>query len=111
MHISISEHFADNPDLIPIYLQTVFEGFTVNTFDAGLLYLEQTHGIEDPFYGHVVGTTQPPAILYQYNDGQHMGTPYTLVVDKYGEPVIHNFSTVLNQTYLTQLIEDALAVE
>jgi hypothetical protein len=111
MHKSISEHFADNPDFVPIYLQTVFEGFSTNTFEAGLIYLEQTHGIEEPFYGHVVGTSQPPAILYQYNSGGYMGTPYTLVIDKYGEPVVHNFSTAMIESTLTDMIEDALAVE
>lgn len=112
MHKAITEHFADEPHFMPIYLQTVFEGFTVNTYEAGLIYLEQTHGIESPFYGHVAGTgSTPPAILSQYNNGEYMGTPYTLVVDKYGEPVIHNFSTALNQSYLILQIENALASE
>jgi hypothetical protein len=112
MHKSITEHFADEPDFVPIYLQTVFEGFPTNTFEAGLIYLEQTHGIEDPFYGHVAGTSsQAPAILYQYNDGTYMGTPYTLAVDKYGEPIVHNFSTSMIESTLTEMLEEALAVE
>ncbi|MBW2276163.1 MAG: hypothetical protein JRF63_01655, partial [Deltaproteobacteria bacterium] len=66
MHKAISEHFADEEHFMPIYLQTVFEAFSTNTYDAGLFYLKQTHGIESPFYGHVAGTeAQAPAILYQ----------------------------------------------
>jgi hypothetical protein len=109
MHKAIAEHFADNPDLLPVWLQTVFEGHSTNTYQAGLTYLEVTHDIENPFYGHVAGTSGPPAILNQYNDGQYLGTPYTLIVDKYGEPVVHDFSTDFNQQNLINVIEGVLS--
>jgi hypothetical protein len=107
MHKAITEHFADEPAFLPIYLQTVFEGFPTNTYQAGLTYLEDTHGIDTPFYGYVADSS--PAIFQQYNNGQNAGTPYTVVIDKYGEPVLHNFSTIYSTDFIIGQIEETLA--
>ena len=76
-----------------VYLHTVFEGQSTNTLEAGLNFLEVTHGIDSPFYGHTSPADGNPAVFEQYNQDGQAGTPYSLVIDKDGTCVWHNFTS------------------
>ncbi len=87
----------------------MFEGFSTNTFDSGLTYLDGVHGIVDPFYGYCAGTDgNPPPIFQQYNSDGYMGTPYTVLVDKYGNILLNDFTNAYSVSEIAVLVEQAL---
>ena len=92
-----------------MWLHTVFEGFTTNTYASGLAYLENDHGEVDPFYGYSAGTAgSPPEILQRYTSGGYLGTPFTVLVDRFGNILIEDFTTNLTGTQILLEVENAL---
>ena len=87
----------------------MFEGFTTNTYASGLAYLENDHGEVDPFYGYSAGTAgSPPEILQRYTSGGYLGTPLTVLVDRFGNILIEDFTTNLTGTQILLEVENAL---
>lgn len=79
---TVWRHFRNNPNIEFVAIQTVFEGFHVNTFDAAYDSMEK-HDLSIPF-GHDPGLDNLGSeLMKNYQIG---GTPWTVLID--GEGVI-----------------------
>lgn len=106
MHKEIETEYADNDDVVFMYIQTVFEGSHTNTFLNGIVDLDnyEVKGIYGFDPRQADGSS--PVTMQMFNTG---GTPYTIVLGKDGQPLISEF-TQLSQR-LRSTIETGLAAE
>ena len=73
------KHYAENDDVAFVTMQTVFEGFKVNTYERALRELKK-YELTIPFA--MSGTPEKRSeIMKAYNTG---GTPWTVIVDPEG---------------------------
>ncbi len=76
-----------DPNVVFVAIQTVFEGFDVNTFERALEVAQQ-YGLEIPF-GHDPGPDGRRSVVMQrYRTG---GTPWTVLVDRQGRVGFNDF--------------------
>jgi len=102
----------DEEDFVSLYMHTVFEGYSTNTFQNGLSSLTGAdHELVDPFYAHhpgdpVEGTS--PHFMGSYGVG---GTPWTVLFGKDGEVISSHVSFDENYITLGAMISEALDAE
>lgn len=81
----VSDHYADNDDIVFIAVQTVFEGFATNTMEKGIKIVTDTFGLDIP-----VGLSGSPnhrsALMQNYHS---RGTPWVIIIGPDGV-VQHN---------------------
>jgi thiol-disulfide isomerase/thioredoxin len=75
------DKYRGNPNIVIMFLQTVFEGHSTNTFDRGLRELTVTHGIQNPLYAFEAsaGNMQSTPFMKTYKTG---GTPSFVIFRK-----------------------------
>ena len=73
----VKEQFEDASDLVFVAVQTVFEGFNVNTLEAAKKTAER-HTLTIPI-GHDAPNGERSNIMNAYKTG---GTPWTVIIDK-----------------------------
>ena len=73
------QHYKGNEDVAFIAVQTVFEGFGTNTFDAAK-HTADRYGLEIPV-GHSGSPHQGSTVMRRYRTG---GTPWTVIIDRKG---------------------------
>ena len=103
--------YEDDPGFVSLYMQTVFEGYTSNTFASGLSSLVVDHDIVDPFYAYHPGDppdAPTPHFMTSYAVG---GTPWTVLFGKDGQVISSHVSFDENYLTLGDMIEAALAAE
>ena len=102
MHKQLEDQFLANDDVVFMYIQTVFEGSYTNTFENGIVDLDDysVKGIYgfDPGAGGALPATMT---MFQTN-----GTPFTIIIDKNGQVVESDFTRFEFQ--LRPIIENAL---
>jgi len=81
------ENFADNPDVVFIAVQTVFEGFDVNTASAAKESADE-FGLDIPV-GHDSGPAKDGSYLMRRYRSR--GTPWTVIIDRDGVVRINDF--------------------
>ena len=85
--LKVREQFADDPNVVFVAIQTVFEGFDVNTFERAQEVAQQ-YGLEIPF-GHDPGPDGRRSLVMQrYRTG---GTPWTVLIDRQGRIRFNDF--------------------
>ena len=106
MHKQIEDEFAGNQDVVFMYIQTVFEGSSSNTFINGIVDLDefQVKGIYGFDPRDAAGTL--PVTMQKFST---QGTPYTVILDKTGQKVQSEFTQ--SPQRLRIAIENALAAE
>ncbi len=100
---AVVESFADRPEVAFVAVQTVFEGFEVNTAQAALDTVAE-FGLDIPI-GHDVGPGQTVSpLMRDYRSG---GTPWTVFIDRLRRVRFNGFSITPSDamTGLTTLIE------
>ncbi len=100
---AVVESFADRPEVAFVAVQTVFEGFEVNTAQAALDTVAE-FGLDIPI-GHDVGPGQTVSpLMMDYRSG---GTPWTVFIDRLRRVRFNGFSITPSDamTGLTTLIE------
>ena len=100
---AVVESFADRPEVAFVAVQTVFEGFEVNTAQAALDTVAE-FGLDIPI-GHDVGPGQTMSpLMRDYRSG---GTPWTVFIDRLRRVRFNGFSITPSDamTGLTTLIE------
>jgi hypothetical protein len=104
VHKELEVEFAAEKDVVFIYVQTVFEGSFTNTFDNGLVDLDEYD--LNGYYGFDPDGEQGqlPATMQMFST---KGTPYTVIIDKAGEVVESGFTQLTPQ--LRPIIQNALA--
>jgi hypothetical protein len=102
--------YENDPEFVSLYMQTVFEGYSTNTFQNGLNSLTGSeHELVDPFYAHHPGEPpDSPHFMGSYGVG---GTPWTVLFGKDGEVLSSHVSFDENYITLGEMIEEALAAE
>ncbi len=103
MHKQLEDQFGTLPDVQFIYVHTVFEGFTSNTFESGLEDLD-TFELAGWYAFDPASSMIPSATMDMFNTG---GTPYTVIIDKAGTVVESDFTK--NESQLRPIIEAAMA--
>ena len=102
---AVMESFADRPEVAFVAVQTVFEGFEVNTAQAALDTVAE-FGLDIPV-GHDVGPGQTVSpLMRDYRTG---GTPWTVFIDRPRRVRFNGFSITPGDavTSLTTLIESS----
>ncbi len=87
---TISDAFVSNPKIAIAGIQTVFEGFGVNTVDK-LRDIQLQYDLQIPM-GHDAGDTngdRHPSTMRNYRTG---GTPWMILIDPTGTVVFNGFS-------------------
>ncbi len=85
---AVEERFRDNPEVVFVAVQTVFEGFGTNTEQRAKDSVEE-YGLQIPV-GHVEGDEEgSPGIMRRYRTG---GTPWTVLIDRQGVVRFNGFS-------------------
>jgi hypothetical protein len=85
----LTEIFKETDDVLFVGIQTVFEGYGINTKDK-LRKNQLKHELKIPM-AHAAGNHQThdiPAIMRNYRSG---GTPWTVIIDPSGKVVYNNF--------------------
>ena len=92
----LEAEFADEDDIVFIYVQTVFEGEYYNTFDGGLEDLD-TYGLTGwyAFDPEPEGQNQPATMSMFHT----RGTPYSIVIDKEGNTDLNAFTPTAYELY------------
>jgi thiol-disulfide isomerase/thioredoxin len=82
------EALADNPNLVFLAVQTVFEGHETNT-NAKMLEVQEQYGIKIPF-GHDAGAdgASRSTLMTDYQTG---GTPWFIFIDQRNNVVFSDF--------------------
>lgn len=76
--IDVNNYFSDDDDVAFVAIQTVFEGFEVNTLE-GARGVASRYGLDIPF-GHDTGPDGRLSLVMQrYRTG---GTPWTVLIDQ-----------------------------
>jgi len=97
----VREQFADDPNVAFIAIQTVFEGFDVNTFERAQEVAQQ-YGLEIPF-GHDPGPDgQRSLVMQRYRTA---GTPWTVLIDRQGRVQFNDFRA--DAAEMARMIQDA----
>jgi hypothetical protein len=102
VHKQLEDEFGADRGIVFMYVQTVFEGSSYNTFETGLsdLDLFEVKG----YYGFDPGTSgQRSATMNMFHTN---GTPYTIIIDKAGETIEADFTKLHPQ--LRPLVHNAL---
>jgi len=78
---AIKEHFAQNPNVVFLTVQTVFEGFLINTSGKAKKTMLK-HDLPNVPVGHDVGPMMSHSrVMQKFRSG---GTPWTVIIDKKG---------------------------
>lgn len=85
----ISEALADNPKVVFAGIQTVFEGYGVNTIDK-VRETQLQYNLQMPM-GHNPGKAEqmPPSVMMNYRTG---GTPWMILINPDRKVVYNDFS-------------------
>ncbi len=87
--------FKDNDQVVFLAVQTVFEGYRINTRDK-LRSNQLKYGLEIPM-AHASGnpeTRESPAVMQAYRAG---GTPWKVIIDPAGKVVYNDFHIQVDQ--------------
>ncbi len=76
---ALESKYGDQPDVVFVAVQTVFEGFSSNT-EAKARAMAERYGLSIPV-GHSGAEGKRPPIMTGYRTG---GTPWTIVIDRKG---------------------------
>lgn len=98
--------FKGSDQVVFLAVQTVFEGYRVNTPDK-LRSNQLKYGLEIPM-AHAPGnpqTHQPPAVMKTYRSG---GTPWKVIIGPSGKVVYNEFHIAVDQAIT--LIQKLIAV-
>lgn len=98
---ALTERFGDNPNVVFVAIQTVFEGFHINT-PGKLRESQRKYGLRIPM-AHDAGnpaTNRIPATMRNYRSG---GTPWTVIIDHHGTVIYNQFHIEVEQA--TALIQ------
>lgn len=98
--------FKGNDQVVFLAVQTVFEGYRVNTRDK-LRSNQLRYGLEIPM-AHAPGnpvTRESPAVMQAYRSG---GTPWKVIIGPAGEVVFNDFHIPVDQAIILirQLLEE-----
>ncbi len=102
---ALTEHFESNPDVVFVAVQTVFEGFAVNTKDK-LRESQVKYGIRVTM-AHDAGNGSQgsiPKTMINYRSG---GTPWAVIINPEGTIVYNQFHIEAEQavSMIQKLIE------
>ncbi|MFQ5510391.1 MAG: peroxiredoxin family protein [Candidatus Krumholzibacteriia bacterium] len=85
---SVAEHYADDEDVVFVAIQTVFEGYQVNTAQKAKSTADQFN-LDIPV-GHDAGNNGTGSIVMKrYRAG---GTPWAIIIDRNGYVQFNGFS-------------------
>ena len=85
---AVEERFRDDPEVVFVAVQTVFEGHGTNTEGRARDTVEE-YGLHIPV-GHAAGEgDRSPGIMRRYRTG---GTPWTVVIDRGGRVRFNGFT-------------------
>ena len=88
-------------------MQTVFEGYSTNTFGNGLSVLVNDFDLVDPFYAFHPG--EPPASPHFMSEYDVGGTPWSVLFGRDGELIVSFLSYDYSFYELQDMIDAALA--
>lgn len=92
---SLKERYADHPNVAFVAIQTVFEGFATNTFDAAKATAKK-HQLDIPV-GHDANLEEHfSSVMGNYRSG---GTPWTVLIDKNGYVRFNDFRATPDQMH------------
>ena len=100
--LDVKDNFADDEDVAFVAIQTVFEGFEVNTLE-GAKKVADRYGLDIPF-GHDTGLDGRLSLVMQrYRTG---GTPWTVLIDQQRHVRFNGFQADSDdlQGMITQLL-------
>jgi thiol-disulfide isomerase/thioredoxin len=107
LHKAVNLVYENEPDYVGLYMQTVFEGYSTNTFQNGLNTLVNDHDIVDPFYAHHPGEPpESPHFMQEFDVG---GTPWSVLFGRDGELIVSFVSYDYSYYELQDMIDAALA--
>lgn len=100
----LTKIFKDNDNVEFLAVQTVFEGYSINTPDK-LRKNQLKYGLKIPM-AHAAGNPQThgtPEIMRKYRSG---GTPWTVIIDPVGRVVYNQFhiEAALADTLIRKLL-------
>ena len=84
---AVEKHYRDNDDVVFVAIQTVFEGYHVNTSDKAQSTVAQFN-LDIPV-GHDSGAGAGSAVMRRYRAG---GTPWAVIIDRDGFVQFNGFS-------------------
>ena len=100
---TVWRHYRNNPKIEFVAIQTVFEGFHVNTFDAAYDSMEK-HDLSIPI-GHDPGLDNLGSeLMKNYRTG---GTPWSILID--AEGIVRFNDTHLSAEEMIEQIDQLLA--
>ena len=85
----LSDKYKNNPNIQFLAVQTVFEGFSVNSLDK-VLTIKERFGLEFPM-GHDDGSqagVDGSVLMRKYRSGD---TPWTIIIDRDGKVLFNDF--------------------
>ena len=85
----LSDKYKNNPDIQFLAVQTVFEGFSVNS-QAKVMSIRNRYGLEFPM-GHDDGShagVDGSVLMRKYRSG---GTPWTVIINREGRVLFNDF--------------------
>jgi len=82
----IASHYSKDPEVVVVTIQTTFEGFGINNFEA-LNQIADKYNLSIPI-GHSGWAGNPSPMLYRY---RAHGTPWLVIIDKSGMIRFGNF--------------------
>ena len=100
----LSDKYKNNPNIQFLAVQTVFEGFSVNSLDK-VLTIKEKYGLEFPM-GHDDGShvgVNGSVLMRKYRSG---GTPWTVIINREGKVLFNDFHIKKEQAI--QIIESAI---
>jgi hypothetical protein len=104
VHKKLEDHYSDNPDVVHLYVQTVFEGASSNTYESGLRDLEK-FSLKGPYGFDVRKSTRVPTMrIFRTH-----GTPWTVVLSRSGT-IIDSANTPSDVQDLIDLIDGELSL-
>ncbi|PON17523.1 hypothetical protein C2W62_12720 [Candidatus Entotheonella serta] len=75
----MTKHYADDPEVVFIAVQTTFEGYGINTFEKAKTTMARYNLTIPTGQSGTEGTFSP--LMRAYRTG---GTPWTIIIDKSG---------------------------
>ncbi len=84
---AVEAHYQDNEDVIFVAIQTVFEGYQVNTSHKAKSTVDQ-FDLDIPV-GHDAGNGAGSVVMRRYRAG---GTPWAVIIDRNGYVQFNGFS-------------------
>jgi thiol-disulfide isomerase/thioredoxin len=97
----VQDHYQNDTRVAVIAVQTVFEGYAVNTFERAIDKARE-FGIRGPV-GHTEGRRGIPHFMERYQTG---GTPWCIVIDQQGVVRYNNYH--INEPEAIALIDGLL---